>query len=274
MPAVQLARLKTQIHALIWHFTRPHEFLECLLDLLEYYAEQGYRPGVIVLPSKRTPAYRVPALVMRQLEQELAPLCRENPGATLPVVDVLWEDRHLEPRLLAAYLMGQVPLPDPQPVLTRLKAWCQPAVERPVLTAMLNQGCAGLRRQHPQHWLELAQTWANNPDPTFQSIALQAILPAVKDRGFENLPPIFRLVTPLFSTTSPAVQFDLLEVTMSLARRSPTETAHLIQNILGVNPAPEAIRLVRRSLPAFDPETQGKLRKIITTLTPRKEGTN
>ncbi len=269
MPAVQLARLKTQIHALIWRFTRPHEFLESLLDLLEYYAEQGYRPGEKLLSSKRTPAsFRVPALVLRQLEQQLTPVCRENPDATFPLIDVLWKDRRLEPRLLAAYLMGRVPLHDPEPVLKRLKAWCQPSVERPVLTTMLTQGCLSLRRQHFQHWLELIQTWANNPDPAFQAIALQAILPAISDREFENLPPIFHLITPLYNTTSLAVQSYLREVTESLTRRSPTETAYLIQNILSVNPTTEAIRLVRRALPAFNLELQDKLRKIITTLTP------
>ncbi|MDZ4158651.1 MAG: DNA alkylation repair protein [Anaerolineaceae bacterium] len=266
MPAIQLARLKTQIHALTWVFTRPYEFRDQIRALFQEYAEQAYRPGVVLLGSRRALAYRTPALLLRQLEQELTPLVHENPGATLMLVDVLWEETHLEPRQLAAFLLGQTRLPDPEEIIARVNSWCLPTLERGSLTALLNQGCAGLRRNHASRWLELVERWSSHPAPSFQSIALQALLPAVQSREFMNIPPIFQIISLLFTSHSATVQTHLIEVIFALARREPIETTSVLQNVLAENPTPETIRVVRRSLPAFKPNFQRILRHFLVAI--------
>ncbi|RPJ43018.1 MAG: hypothetical protein EHM21_12100, partial [Chloroflexi bacterium] len=99
MPAAELSRLRTQINGLIDRFDDPTGFRLALRDLLEMYANRAYRPGQAVQPQPLLPSYRVPPLITHQLELELSKTCLEQPAQALEVVEALWHDPFLEPRL-------------------------------------------------------------------------------------------------------------------------------------------------------------------------------
>src|SRR5512133_2706116 len=102
MPAAELTRLRAQINGLITRFADPESFRLALRDLLDLYANRAYRAGQAVQPQSLLPSYRVSPLIMQQLDLELSKTCQEQPEQALKVVEMLWHDPYLEPRLLAA----------------------------------------------------------------------------------------------------------------------------------------------------------------------------
>jgi hypothetical protein len=263
MPAVSIARLKTQIAGLAWKFTSPEDFRRAVRDLFDLYANRAYRAGEVVQPERKALAYNSPPLVLRQLELELARHCRENPGAALSAADSLWKDDYLELRLVAAFLLGQAPVDPPQPVLERLAAWCQPKEDRQALDGLFERGTERLRREQAEYWFELVQGWLNQGRPLYDSMALRALLPAVRDRQFENIPPVYQVIGPLLSSPTAAVQGNLLDVLEALARRSPTETAYFLRQTVSLNPNPAILRMVRRALPVFPENVRDGLRSAL-----------
>jgi hypothetical protein len=89
---------------------------------------------------------------------------------------------------------------------------------------------------------------------------LKALLPAIHDREFENLPPVYQMVSPLVQTPSPSLQSELDITIQALARRSPTETAYFLRQVLGTGTGINTVRMVRRALPAFSEELQEGLK--------------
>jgi hypothetical protein len=164
---------------------------------------------------------------------------------------------------VAAYLVGQVPLNPIEPVIDRMTAWCQPKEDRQALDGLLDRGSERLRREQPQRWFELLQDWINQGRPVYDSMALRALLPAIRDRQFENIPPIYQVIGPLLQSPTAAVQGNLVDVIEALARRSPTETAYFLRQAVSLNPNPASLRLVRRALPAFPEHVQEGLRSVM-----------
>ncbi len=266
MPAVQLNRLKAQVNSLAWKFTRPQEFQTELRELLEFYSDRTFRPGK-ESPSARLPAsYRVPALVIHQVEQGLAPLCRENPQAALILIETLWSDPYLEPRLLAALLLGKIDPKPPEMITGYLQRWCRPECEAVSLSALLEHGAHRMRREQSEHWFELLHLWLADKNTAVQKIALRAMLPAIQDREFENLPPLFRMIEPLLKSPLPILQTELVEILQALAKRSPVEAAYLLRQTLVGSTHPLTVRIVRRLLPLFPPEEQNRLRSLMSNI--------
>lgn len=263
MPAVQLARLKAEIQKLSWQFTNPVEFERGLRDLLERYADRVYRPGETLQFQKRTPAYRAPAIVLRQLELDLERLCRENPGAALLLAETLWKQPYLEPRLLAAFLLGRAPLSPPEAALERLRLWCQASEDMRLIDEVLKRGSARTRQEQPEQWLQFCRQWLEERKLHSQRLGLRALLPAIHDREFENLPPVYPLIAPFLQSEPTGVQGELKEVLQALAARSPKETAFFLRQLLSIGLPLTSQRLIRRLLPAFSPEYQTGLRSAL-----------
>jgi|WetSurMetagenome_2_1015567.scaffolds.fasta_scaffold85808_3 hypothetical protein len=263
MPAVQLARLKTQLSELSWQFTHPVEFSRALNDLLEFYAEHVYRAGHSLQADRLRPAYHVPVLVMRQIQQELIVRCQENPGAALTTADALWKDSHLEPRLIAIFLLGQAPLKPPDEVISRLKAWCQPQEDNQILSAVLSAGSLRLRREMPGQWFALVKDWVTNPYLSYQSMGLKALIATIEPKEYDNFPPIYDLLLLMLPNPSANHQNELLEIIETLAKRNPRETVFYLREILSMSSGAALARLVRRALPFFDEAGQESLKNAM-----------
>jgi hypothetical protein len=140
-----MTRLKSQITGLVWKFTSPEDFRRAVCELFDQYADRAYRAGEVVQAERRALAYHAPPLVLRQLELELSRHISENPEAALSAADALWKDAYLEPRLVAAFLLGQAPVDPPDGVLARLEAWCLPKEDRQALDGLFERGTERLR---------------------------------------------------------------------------------------------------------------------------------
>jgi hypothetical protein len=267
MPAVQIARLKHEIADLCDQFEQPLIFKRRLDDLLEFYADRVYRAGQNVPFRPQTPSHHVSALVIQQLELSLRIPCFENKPAALLLADTLWLDPFLEMRRLSVYILGQVTLDPPEPVLQRLQEWAKPQEPGEILKLLFTGGTARLRREMAPRWLESIQVWLDSSNLDRQELGLMALLPIVEDPQFDNLPPIFRMIGPFMVSTKPELLPELQDVLEGLARRSSTETLFFIRQILG-SPTPSGItRMIRRLLPLFPPESQTSLKKMLLVRT-------
>lgn len=270
MPAAELTRLRAQINDLISLFDDPAAFQGALRNLLELYANRAYRPGEAIKPQPLLPSFRVPPLVTHELEQELSKTCQEQPEQALKVVDALWHDPNLEPRLLAARLLGTIPANHAEGVIQVIRAWTQPNENFRILDALFKDGMAGLRHSAPDMLLSLIDEWIGSPKVAMQSIGIRSLIPLIQEPGFENLPPIFRMLSPLLQTTPPELTADLQAVMEALSKRSPTETAYFLRQTLTLSTSPVTARLVRRCLPFFDPAQQESLRAALQAASQRK----
>jgi hypothetical protein len=260
MPAIELKRVREQINQITWLYTQPDAFQRGLRDLFEFYANPIYRSGQTSRSAVLLPTYRIPPLLLQQLELALYPLCQENPKAALTLADTLWQDPYLEPRLIAAYLIGQMPVTLSEETTGRLVTWSTTSQPKPLLEALLAKGTTKLRMEAPQILYELASTWLSATEGSKQALGLQLLHPLVQDPQFENLPEIFnRIKAPLLNISS-RNQTEALHIIQDLARRSPMETAYFLRQIISLSTTNEIPRLVRKALPVFPPHLEERLR--------------
>lgn len=263
MPAIQPARLKKEVAQLGETFERPAVFVRGLHNLLEFYADRAHRPG----QAGETPAllacYHVRPPVLRQLIQGLGPLVASNPPVTLQVVDALWEQPYLELRLLAAALLGRIPVVDPDPVVKRVQAWSVSNPEERVMTAIADYGLACLRQEAPLTVIRHVEEWLESRQFAMQRLGLCALLPLAEMAHFDLLPVFYRLLQPFIRNVSSQLRADVLNLVETLAHRSPRETAYWLRQSLEMGASPDVPWFVRQSLPAFPADIQENLRSAV-----------
>lgn len=263
MPAIQLNRIREQINKLIWLFTQPDAFQRDLHKLLEFYADPIFRAGQSTRNMVLIPTYRSPKLLLQQLELALYPLVQENPAAALILADSLWKDKYLEPRQLAAYIIGQLPIDHAEEVTSRITEWCTSSQPAALMDALLSKGTDRLRLKSPQTLYKLASEWLSASDVKTQILGLKLLLPIVQVPEFENLPEIFTLLRLPLQNLSPRNLTETQHIIQALTKKSPSETAYFLRQSLSIGSSKDLIRLIRKSLPAFPAETQERLRQAI-----------
>ena len=110
MPSVELSKLRDHLNNLAAFYAQPDEFMRHLRDLLEKFADNGFRPGDTIHTQSSFSSYHLPPLVSRQLELDLTAFSRTRPEAALAVIDRLWADSYLETRQYSILMLGQIPL--------------------------------------------------------------------------------------------------------------------------------------------------------------------
>ena len=260
MPAIQLARLKIQVTDLLTHFDEPTEFLHQLHDLLNFYADRTRRPGRSGKPKPLIQAYNAPRQVIRRIEGDLTPLVLADSAQALALADQLWADPWFECRLLAISILGMLPLDAPETIVTRLQTWGKTCRENALLDALLGTGAATLRAEAPDDFLLLVDHWLSSGDLPSRTIGLRALPALIMNPKFENLPALYRLLSPLLREASSSLEGDLLRVVRALGERSPQETAYFLQQNLNAPHKAGLAVIVRRSLDVFPPEMENLLR--------------
>lgn len=261
MPAIDLARLKKQTAQLADLFDQPSAFLREHREILDFYVNRSLRSQGVA-PSSVLPTYRTPQVVLRQIENELAAVAEKQPIRALELADALWDEGWLETRLLAAHLLGRIP-PQEERLLARLTAWTQAVRDPSVRAALLTTSLTRLRKETPELFLVLVREWLHPARQRMWSNGLQALVPLIASPDFDNLPPIFEVVEPIFKASPAALQFDLRDLLIALYNASPDETLHFIQQILKDTSSPLPAVLLRRMSPDLPQELQAYLRELL-----------
>src|SRR5512145_3501207 len=226
MPAIDLARLKKQTARLADSFDQPPVFLRELREVLEFYVNRTLR-SLSVAPSSVLPTYRTPVVVLRQIEKELGSIAEGQPVQALELADALWDEGWLETKLIAAFLLGRIP-PQEERLLARLTAWTQAVRDPEVRAALLTTSLTRLRQETPDLFLVLVREWLHPARQRMWSNGVQALVPLISSPDFDNLPPIFETIGPIFKAPPAALQFDLEELLIALYTASPSETTYFL----------------------------------------------
>ena len=258
MPAINLARLKTQAARLSDKFGEPEAFLHDLNEVLDYYTNRTIRS---TQTAKRLalPTYHTPAPVLRQIQFELDPLAQSRPGEAVALVRALWKAKSLESRLLAARLLGCIPPSHAIPVLSHLPDWLSQSTDKEIREALLMDALARLRHENPEGIYLILEDWLRSPLGSVQAWAMHALIPILDDPHFENLPGVFRILRPAIHSAGPLTQLELKAVLASLENVSRTETLAFLRETISSNPTPLMKRTLHRILPGLSPELQNSL---------------
>jgi hypothetical protein len=266
MPAIQLARLRLQAAHLSDSFSRPEAFVRGLTALLDSYADRTHRPGQSGEPPPLITSYHAPAPVLRQILLELTPLLHSSPDQALQLADALWAQVNLECRLLAASILGMLPLERAEAVLERIIRWLKAEKEEQLIDALLEQGLARYRRESSELYLRMVERWLASESLFEQRIGLRALRVLLTDPSFKNLPALFRLLTGFSRAVPGGLRGELVEVMRTLAQHSPHETAYFLRQTLDTSHSLETAWLMRKLLPEFPEETRAGLRETLRKL--------
>ena len=262
MPAINLARLKTQAARLSEKFSEPEAFIRDLNELLDFYTNRTIR-AMQIAQRLSLPTYHTPAPVLRQIQAELVPLAGSRPIEALALTVALWKSGSLEARLLAAYLLGSIPPDQAIPVLTLLPNWLAQSTDKEISTALLTDAFTRLHRENPEALFTLLEDWLKSPRNSLQIWGLRALIPLLTDPHFENLPAIFHILKPTVRSAGPVTQLELQACLATLGQVSLTETLAFLREIIRDNPSPLMLRTLRRILAGLSPELQAGLREML-----------
>jgi hypothetical protein len=266
MPAIQPARLKQQAIDLALIFDQPTAFIRKLHALLDLYTDHTHRSGQAGEPLPLTGSYKAPAPVMRQVWVELNQQMNLHPECILPLCDALWAEANFDLQLLAARLLGQVPIEPPQPVLERLQSWVRADLNNRLLDGLLEHGLHQFRLQAPNQVLDLVAGWLASSDSVLKQVGLRLLLSLVNNSSPENLPAIIQLLTPYLRLTPSRLRSDVLAVLAALAQVSPAETAYAMRQSLSAPDHPDTAWLIRQVLDEFPEEMQKGLKDAMKSM--------
>jgi hypothetical protein len=254
MPSIDLARLRKQAARLADFFYVPDDFARQLNTVLDAYVNHTRRKAAAVAPGMHLPSHRTPAVVLKQIEQELTPLAtaRENAEAALALADRLWDEGSLETRLLAGFLLGRM-VPQEGRLIARISAWAVQAHDSELRSRLLDTSLLRMRKEAPEMFLELLQEWLRPERRRYWRDAIRAAISAVGDPGFVDLPRFLKILEPVVREAPSDIQLELEELILALYKLSPAETAYFVRQVLSTSDDPMTAITFRRmsaSLPA------------------------
>jgi hypothetical protein len=267
MPAIDIARLKIQAATLVEQFDQPAVFVRELHEILDLYADRTMRMGVVASPVSVLPAYRTPQSVLKQIEMELLPLAATFPEQAMTLTEGLWRDGYLETRLLAASLLGRIHPQTPQ-LLERITSWVSHSRDASLRSALLSTGLNRLRRETPERFLSLLQDWFAASNLRMWPNAIQALIPLLRDREYQNMPPVFDILEPVLQNAPTSLQVELTTLLNELFAASPVETAYFLKKTIFSKRIPGTVLLFRRMLPGLDAKLQSLVREWLRETKP------
>lgn len=273
MPAIDLARLKTQSAKLVDKFHNHYEFIEELINILQYYTNRTMRNSHIV---KRLsiPTHHTPTPVLKQIERDLVPLADRFPSKALTLATELWKIGSLETRLLSANLIGMIAPIDAIPLLARLPDWLAQTTDKLVFQTLLVGSFSRIRRENPDAFFLILEEWLKSTRPNMQRWGMQALIPLISDSGFQNLPAVFRILQPAILSANLSTQSELQTCLKAIEQVSPKETILYLRELIFSNPSIKIIKIFNRMLPAFPPTFRTELGDILNQCRAHEDESN
>ncbi len=263
MPAINPSKLRFQIADLETHFMAPVQFRRGLRDLFSLYANRALKLGEEVTRKTQMPVYRIPNPVTRQLDLDLKPHIKKNPKAALALADELWKDDYFEMRQTAIFILQELPLEGPDPILSRLKAWLSPSVDKGLSSLLLSTGTRQLQDDYPQAWEKLIQSLLESDTLNLTVLGIRGLAEGVKNPSFSNIPAVFRLISPFIQNIRSGLQNELYHLIEILAQQAPTETGFFLRQSLSISEDPSTSRLVKRCLTFFPEKEQNLINAML-----------
>lgn len=264
MPSIDLARLRKQVARLADFFYVPEEFVPHLHSILDSYVNYTARKGPATPPGIKLRSYRTPAPILKGIEEGLSRVAAtaENADAALDLADRLWDEAWLETCLLAAFLLGCIP-PQEEYFLPRIMAWTAQVRDPELRTQLLDTSLARLRKESPNLFLDLLGEWLRPERVHLWPDGIQAVISAVSDPGFMNLPPLLEVIRPIIEAAPADLQVAVESLILALYRASPKETIYFVRQMLLNSEDPMTPITFRRILPSLPDDLKAEVRHLI-----------
>jgi len=263
MPAIQPVRLKTQAAQLAEQFTHPGEFARGFHELMEAYSDRTHHSGQIGEPPPLLHSFNTPNPVFQQIWREILPLITSQPLAALDLCDTLWIQPSLEHRLLAAGILGQLPITYQKEVIERVQLWTNTEIEDRLVDALLARSLSRLRSQSPGVTAKIAERWLSSPNMFEKQLGLRLLDTLVTDTSYDDLPVIYRLLSPYLRISPKQLRPDIITIVENLISQSASEVAYLLKQNLHASDNTDPAWLIRQVLSKFPSELQIELRQAI-----------
>lgn len=264
MPAIRLTEFRRDVGAALAHLDEPQTCAQALSQLMARHGTPLYRAGQSV--AQRTlPAYHLPPAAFSLMAQSLHQAVRRQPQAALPLAQALWADAHLEPRLLAARLIGLAP-PDAA-ALTQFWTWLAEAQDADLRQALLTQGSQRFVHETPQAFLAQAVQALARPGIERRT-ALLALTALVDSPAFEAGPALYRALRPVLLHLEPEERPEAARLLQALAQRWPQEVGPFLSRVWGEAAAEDKAEalawVIRRVLPHLPLESRQRLQRRLS----------
>lgn len=263
MPAIQLAELRKETAKIASNFSNGEIVIKELTEFFEFYSNRTHRINPSAEKLKVISNYNIAQPILRQLITELNGKASQDPESALDLADRLWAQNNLEFRILAAHLMGAIPISHTKQITERLHIWGQENNEESIGEILASDSLSLLITEAKPEFLKLLDEWLKAEKIGEVILGLEALAGYLNSAKFEELPVIFRLIRPLSIQASRKLHPYILNVIRLLARRSPPETVYFLRQCLGTENSKTTIWLIRNSLKDFSEEVQESLKKVI-----------
>ncbi len=264
MPSVQLTRLRQQAVELAEFFPQPEAFARRLELLLESYSVKPSRKGEVKGAQQAVlPSYRAPAQVLKQILLECRALAADAPELSLAVCDELWQRRMLEPRQLAALLLGHTPTENTAEISNRIRAWNEKNREPALLDELAVEATQWLREAQPYALIAFfsacldADTWRQH---ALGLLALEALL---GETDFPDLPAVYKALEQGTEPIEKRLRAYWLDVYVAMLDKAPQETLYHLQQRLAASEDQGLHWVARQLLEHLGAEDQAALRAAL-----------
>ena len=262
MPAIEPARLKMQIEALMEVFHQPELFAHTTNELFSQYANRTQRPGQMETGRTLLPTYNTPQPVIQTVLIAAKPYAENKPEEALACSSALWNIAMLESRLLAAQLLGIASL-DPafnSQAMAYLDKWCQETDDDAFRKRMIEEVIQRLGVQAPRLILDHVREIFIRTGGTYMKSALEMLTALVNTPTFHNLPAVFTIAGQAVRNPDPRCTPQTLDLIKAIVHRSPQEGAFFLQQAVQAGPNPDTHWLVRQALPDLPSDLAREIR--------------
>jgi len=263
MSAVEISRLNAQIKAITHLIDNSDDFIRGLIEVIKMYSNRAYRLGEEVRMDTLIPSYKLPPVVMQQLESEVSILAKKNPQKALNIAKQLWNKRHLELKLLAVVIISSLPNNLSKTAIQILKSWLEIQEDKNITQAILDKASALFKKESLEKWADVIKTWLENESIEKQKLGIYAICNLIRNESYKNMPRIFKMLKPLFINPLLPLQQGLKDVIYELRNKSETETISFLRMIIQSTKNPSTLLFVRRSITEFSSDIQSDLRNLM-----------
>jgi len=263
MPAIEISRLRTKVNLLTGLIEEPKRLLQELLQFYSAYSDLTFQSSSLSVKAGTLFAYRTPTLLNREIEIAFSKFALTQPDHLCEFVDLLMKCPELEPRQLAATLLGALPCEFFDRVIPRLTSWTNEITDPEDLTWLFTRATATLRREKPEIWLSMLQQWLEAADEKSRSIAVYGLSSMITDSSLTSLPLIYKHLQPLLLEENNKISPYLETIIERLIEKSETETIYFLKQTITISPSQTLIRMVRRSLPLFSVAGQESLKAFL-----------
>ena len=260
MPAIHIDRLVQQLNSIFEPESPGPIFRENFKSLLEVHANLAYRAGQDIQRKSSISKYHLAPIVNHHIQNQFSSLAKNKPELALEYADQLWTKDYYEMKYFAAIILGSLPKELEPEILNRFIDWGSRTTEREIHQVLFQFGTQNIRQSSTNKWLETIQTWVDSSEIANAITAIYALQTLVSDAAFQNLPKVFKIITPLFSIKNRKITATLTSLIEDLAATNPVETAHYLSNLLLSSSYLATRQIVRKNLKFFPPSDQKKLR--------------